>query len=190
MTLESDPARAAGHPRTALSSGDAGPRKLGTAGGRAHTRWAWQLATFFGIGYLKPGPGTWASAVTVLLWGTLAGRLAEPWSWMLATALAALATILGTLAAARVVIESGLADPSFVVLDEVAGQMIALIALPLRWKYLFLSLILFRVMDIVKPPPLRRLEKLPLGAGVMLDDVGAGIYALLLGQGALHFHWL
>ena len=65
-------------------------------------------------------------------------------------------------------------------IDEVAGQMIPLIVAPLRWKYLLASLILFRCFDILKPPPLRALERLPDGVGIMLDDVGAGLYALLV----------
>jgi phosphatidylglycerophosphatase A len=58
--------------------------------------------------------------------------------------------------------------------------MVPLIIAPLRWKYLVLSLILFRCFDILKPPPLRSLERLPEGIGIMLDDIGAGIYALLI----------
>jgi len=76
--------------------------------------------------------------------------------------------------------ESGVKDPGFVVIDEVAGQMIPLIIAPLRWKYLLVSLILFRCFDILKPPPLRMLERLPDGVGIMFDDVGAGVYALMI----------
>lgn len=83
--------------------------------------------------------------------------------------------------------ESGRKDPGFVVIDEVAGQMIALIGVPVNWKYLLAGLILFRGFDIVKPFPLRRLEKLPAGTGIMMDDVGAGLYALLLLQLWRHF---
>jgi phosphatidylglycerophosphatase A len=83
--------------------------------------------------------------------------------------------------------ESARIDPGFVVIDEVAGQLIALIGAPLHWKTLLASLILFRVFDIVKPPPLRRLEDLPEGAGIMLDDVGAGLYALAAMQALRHF---
>ena len=57
----------------------------------------------------------------------------------------------------------------------------------LDWKTLLASLILFRVFDIVKPPPLRRLEDLPEGAGIMLDDIGAGLYALAAMQALRHF---
>jgi phosphatidylglycerophosphatase A len=74
-----------------------------------------------------------------------------------------------------------------VVIDEVAGQMIALIAAPVNWKYMLAGFILFRSFDIVKPFPLRRLEELPGGTGIMMDDVGAGLYALALLQLWLHF---
>jgi len=87
---------------------------------------------------------------------------------------------IGIPASTLVARQSGIKDPSFVVIDEVAGQMIPLIIAPLRWKYLLVSLILFRCFDILKPPPLRALERLPEGAGIMLDDVGAGVYALLI----------
>jgi len=82
--------------------------------------------------------------------------------------------------------ESGINDPGFVVIDEVAGQMIAMIGVPLGWKYLLASFILFRGFDIVKPFPLRRLERLPGGTGIMMDDVGAGVYVLVLLQIWLH----
>jgi phosphatidylglycerophosphatase A len=96
-------------------------------------------------------------------------------------------TAVGIPAGTRVARESGIKDPGFVVIDEVAGQMLPLILAPLRWKYLLLSLILFRCFDILKPPPLRALERLPEGVGIMLDDVGAGIYALLIVAVVLRF---
>jgi phosphatidylglycerophosphatase A len=95
-------------------------------------------------------------------------------------------TIIGIPPSTVVARESGVKDPGFVVIDEVAGQMIALIGVPLNWKYLLASFILFRAFDIVKPFPLRRLEKLPEGTGIMMDDVGAGLYALVLLQIWLH----
>jgi phosphatidylglycerophosphatase A len=78
-------------------------------------------------------------------------------------------------------------DPSFVVIDEVAGQLISLIAVPVAWKTFLAGLILFRVFDILKPPPVRQLERLPEGTGIVLDDVAAGIYALVVMQ--LLLHW-
>lgn len=151
------------------------------------SRFSWLLATFFYIGYMHPGPGTWASGVTVLVWW-LAAHAISP-GWLLpAAVLAALAiTLIGIPPSTVVARESGTEDPGFVVIDEVAGQMIALIGAPLAWKYLLAGFILFRSFDIVKPFPLRRLEKLPGGTGIMMDDVGAGLYALVLLQLWVHF---
>jgi phosphatidylglycerophosphatase A len=84
----------------------------------------------------------------------------------------------------------GRKDPSHVVIDEVAGQLVTLIACPLLWKPMLVGFILFRAFDIVKPPPIRRLERLPEGTGIVVDDVGAGIYGLVVLQVLLHFHWL
>jgi phosphatidylglycerophosphatase A len=153
------------------------------------TPWAWLIGTFCGIGRLKPGPGTWASVATVALWRALA-PFADGFQIPAAIIAAAAVTAIGIPASTRVARESKRKDPGFVVIDEVAGQLIALIGAPLDWKTLLASLILFRVFDIVKPPPLRRLEKVPDGAGIMLDDVGAGLYALAVTQALRHFGWL
>jgi phosphatidylglycerophosphatase A len=154
------------------------------------TTWAWIVGTFFGIGYMRPGPGTWASAVTVLLWWAANRGAFVPHQWLVAAILASFATFVGIPASTVVARESGVEDPSFVVIDEVAGQLIALIFVPAEWKYLLASLILFRVFDIVKPPPLRRLEQLPQGTGIMLDDVGAGLYAWIIMMGLVHYRIL
>lgn len=149
--------------------------------------WAWIVATFFGSGFGRPGPGTWASVATVGLWFGLA-RFANPASLpMFAIASAAAATLVGIPAATRVARALGREDPSQVVIDEVAGQMIALIYVPLNWHNVVAALILFRAFDITKPFPIRRLEHLPEGTGIMLDDVGAGLYALAVMQLLLHF---
>jgi phosphatidylglycerophosphatase A len=152
--------------------------------------WAWVVATFFGAGFGRPGPGTWAAVATTLLWGGLA-RFADPASLpIFAAAFAAAATLIGIPAATRVARALGKGDPSQVVIDEVAGQMIAFIAVPLNWRCLLAGLILFRVFDITKPFPVRRLERLPEGTGIMFDDVGAGLYALAVMQLLLHFNLL
>ena len=169
---------------------DAGAMKIGV-GSMTETRpapvWATLTATFFGAGRLRPGPGTWGSAITVLLWWLLARSIApasRPW---MAIALAAVAVLAGIPAATRVGRASGLKDPQFVVIDEVAGQLVTLIAAPITWQSLLLGFILFRAFDIVKPPPIRHLERLPEGVGIVVDDVGAGLYALAIMQMALHF---
>jgi phosphatidylglycerophosphatase A len=144
------------------------------------SRLSWLIATFFGVGYLRPGPGTYASAITVALWWATSRAVPSGWQMIVATLIAAAVTVIGIAPSTVVARESGRKDPGFVVIDEVAGQMIALIGLPPNWKYLLAGFILFRSFDIVKPFPLRRLEKLPSGTGIMMDDVGAGLYALLL----------
>jgi phosphatidylglycerophosphatase A len=149
--------------------------------------WATQVATFFGIGRLRPGPGTWASAVTVVIWAAVAYELPPALRTPVAVTLAALVTLVGIPAATRVARAAAVKDPQFVVIDEVAGQLIALIAVPLAWKTFLAGLILFRAFDIVKPPPVRQLERLPEGTGIMLDDVAAGIFAFTVLHLLLHF---
>jgi phosphatidylglycerophosphatase A len=104
-----------------------------------------------------------------------------------AVGLAALVTLIGIPAATQVARGTGIKDPQFVVVDEVAGQLVALIAAPLAWKSFLAAFILFRAFDIVKPPPVRQLEAIPEGAGIVLDDVAAGLYALGVTQLLLHF---
>jgi phosphatidylglycerophosphatase A len=151
---------------------------------KTKTIWAWLIATFFGAGLLKPGPGTYGSVAAVLLWYA-AAHLLHPGAIALAigTAIAAVtATLIGIPAATIIARESGREDPGHIVIDEVAGQLIALIAIPADWQHAALSLLLFRLFDILKPPPIRQLERLPAGTGIMLDDVAAGVLALLCAQ--------
>lgn len=162
-----------------------------TAQASERTRWAWALGTLAGVGFWRPAPGTWASAITIGLWWPIANYLVPPTlQWIVAIVLVWLLIIFGIPAAGIVERESGVVDPSQVVIDEVAGQMLALVAVPLRWKFLLLSFILFRAFDIVKPPPLRRLERLGGGGGIVLDDVGAGAYSLIVVQVLVHWHVL
>jgi phosphatidylglycerophosphatase A len=149
--------------------------------------WATLIATFFGIGRLRPGPGTWGSAAAVMLWAALGRGLTAAARTPVVCVLAILITLIGIPAATQMARSSGKRDPQFVVIDEVAGQLIALIAAPLAWKTFLAGFILFRAFDIVKPPPLRQLEKLPEGTGIVLDDVAAGLYAFLGMQLVLHF---
>src|ERR1035438_8570257 len=144
------------------------------------TFWAWTVATFFGAGLGKPGPGTWGSVAAVLLWGTFAW-LVHPASQTMLIALLVglvLSIALGVPAATIAARESGRHDPGFVVIDEVAGQWIALLGSPADWRHALIALILFRLFDITKPFPARQLEHLPEGWGIVFDDVAAGLYAL------------
>lgn len=164
------------------------PDSAGVSAGRPRAPlWAKLVATFFGTGLLHPGPGSWGSAATVLLWWLLSRWVSPHWQPPVTVLLATAAVLVGIPAASRVARAARLKDPQFVVIDEVAGQLITLIAVPVSWKSLLLGFILFRGFDIVKPWPLRRLENLPEGFGIVLDDVGAGLYALAIMQVALHF---
>jgi phosphatidylglycerophosphatase A len=156
------------------------------------TLWAWAVGTFFGVGLLKPGPGTWGSVAAVLLWlgdaiytwhhAALPYEAGLVWgTFALETILAViLATALGIPAATRVTQESGREDPSHVVIDEVAGQWLTLVVCRPDWPHALLALVLFRLFDITKPWPIRKLEALPGGWGIMLDDLAAGFFGLFV----------
>ena len=154
---------------------------------RPRPLWATLVATFFGIGHLRPGPGTWGSAATVLLWWLLARSIAPGWQPWVAVSLALAAILAGIPAATRVARASGLKDPQFVVIDEVAGQLITLIAAPVAWQSLLLGFILFRAFDIVKPPPVRQLERLPEGWASWWMTWPPAFTALAVMQIVLHF---
>ena len=160
------------------------------ASSRVRTRaplWAWLVGTFFGIGLGRPAPGTYSSAATILLWWVVSSWITPNWQTPVVMGLAVLAIAVGIPAATRVARATGLKDPQLVVIDEVAGQLITLIAAPVYWKTVFAGFILFRAFDIVKPPPVGQLERLPEGTGIVIDDVGAGLYALASMQLLLHF---
>ena len=150
-------------------------------------KWAWAVATFFGIGRFRPGPGTWASLTTVLLWWLIASHL--PLSYRLAVLLLLLVASVAVGIPAATLEARGCSkkDPSHVVIDEVAGQLLTLVGCPIVWRALLVGFILFRVFDILKPPPIRRLERLPEGTGIVVDDLGAGVYALIVLQLLLQF---
>jgi phosphatidylglycerophosphatase A len=173
---------------------EATAQRLAAAGGwgsapmcslsRQKTVWAWTVATFFGAGLGKPGPGTWGSVAAVLIWTGVSVWAHPGPPWMIALTLAGivLSVGLGVPAATIAARESGRDDPGFVVIDEVAGQWITLLAIPIAgaaadWKHILLALLLFRVFDIFKPFPVRQLENLPEGWGIVFDDVAAGLYA-------------
>jgi phosphatidylglycerophosphatase A len=175
------------------SATDSAPKDSSKAPAKK-TLWAWTVATFFGAGLGKPGPGTWGSVAAVLLWAGFA-QLAHPSERVLYLTLLAgvvLAVGLGIPAATIAARESGRKDPGFVVIDEVAGQWIALLGSTVNCRDGLIALVLFRVFDITKPFPVRQLESLPEGWGIVFDDVAAGLYALgvatVVHLAALYFH--
>ena len=143
------------------------------------TIWAWTVATFFGAGLGKPAPGTWGSAAAVLLWAGFGWAFQPSQNTMLLALCIGIAASLlfGVPAATIAARESGRKDPGFVVIDEVAGQWITLLASPIDWRHGLIAFILFRLFDITKPFPVRSIERLPEGWGIVFDDVGAGLYA-------------
>jgi len=151
-----------------------------------------------GVGYLPLAPGTWGSLVGIglyllvrgiamkVMFDAGAGRnfnLLHVYYGVLAFELVAVVAVswIGTWAASRTERLSARKDPGKVVIDEVAGQFIALIPVPFvleaAWWSAILAFILFRFFDIVKPYPARSLESLPGGMGIMADDLIAGVYA-------------
>jgi len=144
------------------------------------TPWAWTVSTFFGVGLAKPGPGTWGSVAAVILWAAIAWLFHPTPNGLLLVVLIGVVLFIAAGVAASTIAarESGSHDPQFVVIDEVAGQWIALLGSSATLTHGLIALILFRLFDITKPIPARQLEKLPDGWGIVFDDVAAGLYAL------------
>ncbi|MEE9293214.1 MAG: phosphatidylglycerophosphatase A [Acidobacteriota bacterium] len=142
---------------------------MSDAGGRA----AVQIATLFGVGRVPIAPGTAGSLATLPL-VVLMARTMPTWGYALvAVGLSILAIAIAGPAARAL----GSRDPHPIVIDEVAGQVITFIGLPVDPISLLAGFLFFRVADVVKPPPLRRAEALPGGLGIVADDILAGVYA-------------
>ncbi len=146
-------------------------------------RLASAVATVLGVGHAPIASGTFGSLPGLALAFGLGASLG-PWS--VAAGLVVVAAA-GTWAADVVSRRLGHPDPSVVVVDEVAGQMLTLLFVPLTWQVALLGFLSFRVFDILKPFPAGALERLPGGAGIMADDLAAGIYGNLVLQVAIRF---
>jgi phosphatidylglycerophosphatase A len=135
------------------------------------------VATGFYAGYSPFAPGTAGTLVAIPLASPLASVAAiSPLAYSLVLGLA----ITGAIWAAEGVLDRfEIKDPGAVVCDEIVGYFVTLAFLPVTWTTLLAAFVWFRLFDIVKPPPARRLEGLPGGCGIVLDDVMAGVYANL-----------
>ncbi|MGH7265208.1 MAG: phosphatidylglycerophosphatase A family protein [Candidatus Rokuibacteriota bacterium] len=134
------------------------------------------MATVAGLGYAPGLPGTVTSAVVaVAVWGLAPGEPAL-------VAAAALAVVVGIWAGGREEARAGVHDPGSVVIDEVAGMLIALIGHLRSPGWVLVLFLLFRVLDVWKPFPIRQTQGLPGGVGIVADDVVAGGLANLLGH--------
>lgn len=150
----------------------------------------WLIATFFGIGKLPWAPGTFASLAAVPLFYPL---INDP---PLHAAVLVVVYFAGVYAAGQAEKDMKEKDPSCVVIDEVLGMGVAMLWVPVivgipQWPFVVMAVILFRIFDIWKPYPIRRLEKFPGGWGIMTDDLLAGFYARIWIQiGAWIVHWI
>jgi phosphatidylglycerophosphatase A len=143
------------------------------------TRFAIAVSTWFGCGYSPKAPGT-VGAATALAIGMLLHTYAGFAGWHF-LALAAVVFAPFVWAASVTARELGLDDPQVVVSDEVIGQWVALAgARDLNWMTALAAFGLFRLFDIWKPAPVRQLERLHGGLGIIADDVMAGVYAALV----------
>lgn len=136
-------------------------------------RWVKLVATVFYAGQIPWAPGTWGSLVGLLLFLSVAPSL------ILQIALWILLTALGVWSGSQAERVYGRKDPGFVVIDEAAGIFLVFAGLPMTPSFLITGFILYRLLDVLKPFPMRRLEKWPGGWGIMADDLWGGLYAHL-----------
>jgi phosphatidylglycerophosphatase A len=140
------------------------------------TKLAEVFSTFFGVGLFPVGPGTIASLITVFIYKFFLYSL----NWPLYLLITILLTAAGIYTSTVYAKALNLKDPGKVVIDEVAGQLVALFLLPAEWKILLSSFLLFRLFDIIKPLGVKKLEDLPWGWGIMADDLASGLAVNLL----------
>jgi len=137
------------------------------------------ISTWFGCGYSPKAPGTAGAAAAIGI-GVLVEHFAG-WNPLWFGALALVVSVPAIWAAGETARQSGIKDPQFVVVDEVVGQWLALAgARALNWKAWLAAFFLFRLFDMWKPFPVRQLESLPGGVGIVADDLMAGLYAALV----------
>ena len=136
------------------------------------------IASGFYIGFLRGAPGTYASLAASLgfLLVCSFARAVHPPLHLSAVCLIAVAGVFASDEASR---RAGNEDPRFVVVDEIAGQLLTYLFLPIQAVNLICGFAVFRIFDIWKPFPIRRLERLKGGVGIMADDLMAGVYGNL-----------
>jgi phosphatidylglycerophosphatase A len=131
------------------------------------------VATVGGAGFFPVAPGTVGSAVGVAIY-----MLTRGWPALAQFALLFFIVVIGIWAGGVTEKALGREDPGPVVIDEVAGQLVTLFLTGVGWPGAIAGFFIFRVMDIIKPPPARQLEALHGGLGIMADDLAAGLYGL------------
>jgi len=144
------------------------------------------FTTTLGIGYIPKGSGTVAAVFCCDCWFFAFGGGHAPPLWP-SVIVTILVTLIGVWSSS-VVEKTWGKDPSRVVIDEVAGMCISLLFIPVKLKYMIPALILFRFFDIVKPLYVRKMENLPGGWGIMMDDVLSGVYTNILVYSVVWFN--
>lgn len=129
-----------------------------------------------GLGYAPIAPGTFGTLAGLPLWWAMSSFA---WWWQLAFVVVLTGVSIGFAGLAERIY--GEHDTGKIVIDEVAGMCVSVIGIPFGWPEVLIAFLLFRIMDIVKPPPARWLDdNVPGGLGVVIDDVVAGLFALML----------
>ena len=136
------------------------------------------IATCFKVGYLPLAPGTWGSIFAILVWWVLLKDL----DLLIFGIVIILFFFIGIIVSNIIIDQNDNNDPSYIIIDELVGQWLALWILPDGYFYIIIAFILFRFFDIIKPWPIRFIEQLPKGLGVMCDDLAAGLITLILTQ--------
>ena len=131
------------------------------------------ISSFFGAGYFPVAPGTLTSLVVILAYKFYLFRL----SWSLYLLILFLLFFIGVYASTKVESESRKKDPRKIVIDEACGQLLVLFRMGNAWFPILSGFLLFRIFDIIKPYPIKKVETLPSGWGIMMDDIVAAIYA-------------
>ena len=131
------------------------------------------ISSFFGAGYFPIAPGTLTSLVVILAYKFYLFRL----SWSLYLLIIFLLFFIGVYTSTKVESESRKKDPRKIVIDEACGQLLVLFRMGDAWFPILSGFLLFRIFDIVKPYPIKKVETLPSGWGIMMDDIVAAIYA-------------
>ena len=140
----------------------------------------WQFAaTFFYLGKLPLAPGSWGSLGSLIVWFFI------PSSYLLQMIMIIILFFIGIISSKKMAVSMNDHDPSEVVIDEAVGMWIALFMLPHSIAIYSMAFILFRIFDIFKPSFIYRVQNLPGGWGIMMDDVLAGIITWLICQGLL-----
>jgi phosphatidylglycerophosphatase A len=140
------------------------------------------VATGAGSGYSPIAPGTAGAVVGLALFAASLQVTPPPFVLLMSVGGLVAISALGVWSSGRAEQIFARKDDGRITIDEVAGQWLALVALPARLEVLLTGLVLFRIFDIWKPPPVRQCERLGGGLGVMADDLVAGLYANAVGQ--------